>query len=479
MAQRQQKNSFSYICFRIIRWLVKLFYPKITVDGTEYLNGEPTIIVGNHTHMNGPICGELYSPTKSTTWCAWQMMHLKEVPSYAYKDFWNNKPKYISWFYKLLSYIIAPISVCVFNNANTIPVYHDSRLMTTFKQTIDSLSKGTSVIIFPECYEPYNNIINNFQDKFVDVAKLYYKRTGKAVTFTPLYIAPNLKKMFFGKPISFNPELPTEKERERVCHYLMDTITDIAIKLPPHTVIPYANISRKEYKRNIKSEAKMRKPVVDYRNLRFSNITSPQYKHLLLLFGWVGYFILYFLTENLIPVENCYPVHSQLDDIIPFCEWFVIPYVGWYFLIIISLLYFALYNIENFKNLQKYIIITQVIAIIIYIVFPTRQDLRPLKFESNNLLTDLVGIIYSADTNTGVCPSLHVAYSLGIASTWLREKSATKTTKAIIVFVVILICLSVAFIKQHSVMDIYAAIPVCLFAEWFVFRKRKFKSKIQ
>ena len=45
----------------------------------------------------------------------------------------------------------------------------------------------------------------------------------------------------------------------------------------------------------------MKQPVVDYRKLRLSNITSPEYKHLLLLLGWVVYFAFYFLTENLIP----------------------------------------------------------------------------------------------------------------------------------------------------------------------------------
>jgi len=35
------------------------------------------------------------------------------------------------------------------------------------------------------------------------------------------------------------------------------------------------------------------------------------------------------------------------------------------------------------------------------------------------------------------------------------------------------ICISVAFVKQHSVADIFAAIPMCLFAEWFVFLRKK------
>lgn len=220
----------------------------------------------------------------------------------------------------------------------------------------------------------------------------------------------------------------------------------------------------------------MRKPVVDYRDFRFLKIRQPQYSHLLYLLGWVGYFILYFLTENLIPYEKCYPVHCVLDDVIPFCEYFVIPYVGWYLLIVISLIYFALYNPNNFKNMNKYIIITQVLAMIIYIVFPNRQDLRPDVFVRDNIFTDVIGVLYRIDTCTGVCPSLHVAISIGIASTWLREKTASKVCRTCIVVFCGLVCMSVAFVKQHSVLDILVAIPVCVVAEYFTFIRPKLKS---
>ena len=216
----------------------------------------------------------------------------------------------------------------------------------------------------------------------------------------------------------------------------------------------------------------MKAPAIDYRKLRLNNIKSPEYRHLLLLLGWVGYFILYLLTENLIPPENCYPVHCWLDDIVPFCEWFIIPYVSWYFLIIGSLAYFLLYSVDSFKKLQTYIIITQIIAMAVYIIFPTRQDLRPTVMYANPL-TWIVNLIYSVDTNTGVCPSLHVGYSLGIASTWLREKSVPKWVRVAIAIWCGVICISVAFVKQHSVVDIFAAIPMCLFAEWFVFFRKK------
>lgn len=216
----------------------------------------------------------------------------------------------------------------------------------------------------------------------------------------------------------------------------------------------------------------MRTPTVDYRKLRLNNINSPEFSHLKLLLGWVGYFILFFLTENLIPAEKCYPVHCWLDDLIPFCEWFVIPYVSWYLLTVGSLLYFLLYDVDSFKKLQTYIIITQIIAMAVYILFPNRQDLRPDAFPRENGLTALIGLIYRLDTNTGVCPSLHVGYSLGIAATWLRKKDAPRWVRGAITAWCGVICISVAFVKQHSVVDIFAAIPMCLLADRAVFCRK-------
>ena len=215
----------------------------------------------------------------------------------------------------------------------------------------------------------------------------------------------------------------------------------------------------------------MRKPVVDYKNFRFSKITSPEYNHLLYLLGWVGYFTLYTLTEVFIPSDKCFVVHSKLDDLIPFCEYFVIPYVLWYALIVVSLLYFALYNVENFKKLQIFIIATQVIAMIVYIFFPNRQDLRPTEFARDNFFTDVVGLLYTIDTNTNVFPSLHVGYSLAMMSVWCKEKSAKWYAKLGISIFCILVCLSTAFIKQHSVLDGFASIIMCAVIEVVLFRK--------
>ena len=243
-----------YGLYRVIKAVVRLCYPRMEVVGIENLPDTPAIIVGNHSKMNGPIACELYFPGKRYTWCAGQMMHLNEVPDYAFQDFWANKPRCIRWFYRFLSYLIAPLSVCVFNNADTIGVYRDGRIMSTFRDTVARLQEGASVVIFPEHDEDYNHILCNFQDRFIDIAKIYFKKTGKELSFVPLYIAPRLRKMYIGKPVRFCAVNSVQDERRRICDYLMQEITEIACGLPRHIVVPYRNISKKDYRSNIPDE---------------------------------------------------------------------------------------------------------------------------------------------------------------------------------------------------------------------------------
>jgi len=239
------------VIYRILRWFVYLFYHKTKVVGTENLPDEPCIIVGNHSQMNGPLVGELHFPGKHYVWCDGHMMHLKEVPAYAFQDFWSGKPKWTHWFYRILSYIIAPIAVCVFNNAHTIGVYRDQRIISTFKNTITKLNEGNNIIIFPEHYVDRNHIICDFQDRFIDVAKMYYRKTGKELSFVPMYIAPNIGTMSLGEPVYFDPVAPMDTERSRIRDILMERITDLGCALPEHTVVPYRNIPKKDYPSNI------------------------------------------------------------------------------------------------------------------------------------------------------------------------------------------------------------------------------------
>ena len=222
----------------------------------------------------------------------------------------------------------------------------------------------------------------------------------------------------------------------------------------------------------------MKRPMVDYRDFRFSRLGEPRFAHVKLWLTWAVYFCLFYLTENLIPAEKCHPVHCFLDDIIPFNEYFLIFYCGWYVLVVGSLLYYFFYDVQRFRELDLYIFTTQMAAMACYIFWPSRQDLRPEVFPRENVFTWIMGLIYTFDTNTGVCPSLHVAYSLAIVSVMVKDDQLKKPFKVLVTCFCLMVCLSTAFVKQHSVVDIIAALPVVLLGELLIYGKTYWAPKL-
>lgn len=245
---KEQPYPRIYAC---LKWVAKTFYPKMEIVGVENIPDEPAVFTSNHAKTKGPVSCELYFPREKRIWGIGEMMHANEVADYAYNDFWSKKPILIRWIYRIVSYLIVPAAVVIFNTGPGIGVYHDRRIISTIRNTVKALEDGNDIIIFPEHDAYYNGIVYEFQDGFVDVARAYFRKTGKALAFVPMYIAPRLKKMCIGKPLYFDSEKPIEQERARICSYLMDAITELARSLPEHRVIPYPNIPKRDYPINI------------------------------------------------------------------------------------------------------------------------------------------------------------------------------------------------------------------------------------
>ena len=225
----------------------------------------------------------------------------------------------------------------------------------------------------------------------------------------------------------------------------------------------------------------MKKPVVDYRAFRLSKLMQPEYRHILLLLGWVGYFVMYAITERVIPEGRCHNMNRAIDDAIPFQEGFVVFYVYWYVYLVGVLLWYFLYDIPRFKQLQIFIIITQAVAMITYIVYPSIQTGRPdlNMLGRSNFFTWVLNIIYHFDTPTCVNPSLHVAYSFGIASVVLKDTNAKKSLKAGIVFSAIIISISTLYVKQHAALDVLGGVLLGIFAGMIVFGKSWYLPRLR
>lgn len=241
------KKKKKPLLYRTAVKCLKGFYKKREFVGLENLPESPCIIIANHSQIHGPLTAEIYYPRDKKIWCTWEMMKIREVPKYAYKIFWSNKPKGVRWFYKILSYLIAPIAGYIFTRADTLPVYRDNRTIVTLKNTLTALNEGKDIILYPETDDAYSNIVNEFHRGFIDIAKFYYSKFKKEINFVPMYNCAELKKVVIGKPIKYNANIKHEEQIEPICTYLKEEITNLAKTLPVHTVIPFLNVEKEKY----------------------------------------------------------------------------------------------------------------------------------------------------------------------------------------------------------------------------------------
>ena len=216
----------------------------------------------------------------------------------------------------------------------------------------------------------------------------------------------------------------------------------------------------------------MQAPVIDYRKLRLNNISTDEFKHLKLLLFWPVFGLLFCFVERFYRVDYYHPMYCSFDDLIPFCEWFLIPYMFWFVFLVGMHLYTLLYDVDTFRRMMKYIIITYSAAMLIYFIFPTCQELRPIQFEKDNILTHFIAGFYQFDTNTNVCPSIHVIGSLAVMEAAIYSKRInSKGIKSAFIITAVLICISTVFMKQHSVIDLLAALPICMSAHFVCYKK--------
>ena len=154
---------------------------------------------------------------------------------------------------------------------------------------------------------------------------------------------------------------------------------------------------------------------------------------------------------------------NSIDNLIPFCELFIIPYVLWYPYILFVNVYLAR---NGSKKEYMYLALMTIIGMVICLggntVFPT-QIIRDESLIENlgrsNLLTKFTAFIYSCDTPPRlVFPSMHVYGSVVLAAAMLRCKAAKLWINIASVTLCVLICLSTMFIKQHSVIDFASAL---------------------
>ena len=190
----------------------------------------------------------------------------------------------------------------------------------------------------------------------------------------------------------------------------------------------------------------------------------------------------FFTLEHFIQPDmpGIHILNTPLDDKIPFCEYFIIPYLLWFIFVAVTVLYFMFFNQNKWKEYYQLMItlgIGMTLFLVISLVFPNGQDLRPV-LSGNSIFIQAVQFIYHTDTPTNVLPSIHVFNSLTCCMAILQNKRKhfKKTTDIAVVILTILIIMSTMLLKQHSVVDVALAILMYTACYRIVYGKEVWKQ---
>jgi hypothetical protein len=192
--------------------------------------------------------------------------------------------------------------------------------------------------------------------------------------------------------------------------------------------------------------------------------------------GWIipiyglFYMISFFYLER--RSVELHIIHCALDDLIPFCEYFIVPYVLWYGFILATIWYFAFRckKREEYWQLAWTLMIGMTVFLIVSWLYPNGQELRPA-LQDGNLFVQAVKYLYQIDTPTNILPSMHVfnAVSCCVA---ICKNQACRSHRALIAgtkALTVLIVLSTMFLKQHSAVDVVLALVLYLLCYQLVY----------
>lgn len=172
----------------------------------------------------------------------------------------------------------------------------------------------------------------------------------------------------------------------------------------------------------------------------------------------IVYLVLFFIVERLTE-DNYHVIHMALDDKIPFCEYFVIPYFCWFAYVAGFVLYFIFVDKESYWPMFWFLVTGMTVFLIVSFVYPNGHELRPAQFPRDNVFTRMIANLYQTDTATNILPSIHVYNSIGIHIAVHKSRRLSKHRPVQIASGILsaLIIMSTVFIKQHSMVDVISA----------------------
>lgn len=184
-----------------------------------------------------------------------------------------------------------------------------------------------------------------------------------------------------------------------------------------------------------------------------------KYKHGVPLMVYGAIYLLWFALLEGRGKADYMVVHMNIDDYIPFCEVFVVPYLLWFLYVPAVLLYLFFKDKEGYWRNALFLCAGMTVFLLASTLIPNVHHLRLRQMPRDNVFTRLVQMVWSVDTPTNLFPSIHVFNSLGAHLALINNEALAKKKplRLFSLFLCVSIILSTMLIKQHSMFDVLTA----------------------
>ena len=233
------KKSLKRYGIKAILFVLRpLYYHKIIGKENVQLDEDtPCVFVCNHGEIYGPVVATLYVPFSFRPWVAHEIADINAIADRCMNGIFQDTKgllrSFLNW---VMVHIGAPFLAWVMKSVDCIPVYHDNprKLMQTFRDTVAAMQSGDNILLFPENSDTAANHryvregVSEFFTGFTMIGQLYNNKTGKCPLFVPLYANKRKRTITFGAPTRYNPDVPANEEKDRLCTYLRSEMLKIA-----------------------------------------------------------------------------------------------------------------------------------------------------------------------------------------------------------------------------------------------------------
>lgn len=223
-------KAIEFILFSIIFGVLFLIIQPFIWCWTKGKNNlkkddEARVFVANHYEIYGPFIMFIRFPFRFRPWVIDKMCESKSIEQQMSIGFYNNYKWLPRWIKFILIKIAKRFLLFVIRFARPIPVSRDNPRsnIKTLQKSVEALNKNNSILIFPELCSVKEGV-GEFMSGFEHIGKYYHQKTGKKVSFYPVFISQKKKTIYIEEPIVFNPENEPNEEKTRIVNSLHDSI---------------------------------------------------------------------------------------------------------------------------------------------------------------------------------------------------------------------------------------------------------------